>query len=129
MTVLQAVHAVTGRCACGQVSYACAIEGEVALCSCDLCRRSSGSAFQAWVNGARASLHVTGETASWTSTTHATRHFCAGCGSPLFLFEVDEPAIVELCAGSIDAPDGIAGARHAFVDKRPAWANEGNATT
>ena len=121
MSELGALHPATGRCACGQLTYACAIESEVALCACDLCQRSSGSGFQAWVNADRARLSVSGQTASWASTTHAVRHFCATCGSPLFLFEADEPAVVEICAGSIDAPDGIKSSRHAFTQKRPAW--------
>ena len=105
------LHAVTGRCACGQVTYRCDVEAQAVLCACDLCRRNSGSAFQAWVNGQRASLRMTGETSQWPSTDHATRHFCKSCGSTLFLFERDEPDVVEIAAGTVDEPHGVASSR------------------
>ena len=105
------LHAVTGRCACGQVTYRCDVEAQAVLCACDLCRRNSGSAFQAWVNGQRASLRMTGETSQWPSTDHATRHFCKLCGSALFLFERDEPDVVEIAAGTVDEPHGVASSR------------------
>jgi hypothetical protein len=121
------LHRVHGRCACGGVSYTCAVEDETCNCSCDLCRRSSGSAFQSWVNGDRRSLVVDGETVGWESSPHASRHGCARCGSPLFLFERDEPEVVEVCAGSIAAPDGIVSVRDACVEKRPRWSCAGGA--
>jgi hypothetical protein len=122
MPALAQLHPVSGRCACGRVSYACAVESQTCNCSCDLCRRSSGSAFQSWVNGDRASLVVEGETMTWQSSAHAARVACRHCGSPLFLFENDEPAVVEVCAGTIDPPDGITSARQSWQDKRPGWA-------
>ena len=127
MPTSKPLHPVTGACACGAVRYACAVESETALCSCDLCRRSSGSAFQAWVDGSRASLSVTGELGTWASTSHATRSFCRACGTSLFLFERDEPEVVEVAAGTIDAPDGITSARisRTYADKCPAWARTG----
>jgi hypothetical protein len=123
MTTSNPLHPVTGGCACGAVRYACDIESETALCSCDLCRRSSGSAFQAWVNGSRASLRASGELGTWASSGHAVRRFCCACGTSLFLFERDEPEVVEVAAGTIDAPDGITSARvsRAYAHKRPAW--------
>ena len=123
MSTLKELHGVTGRCACGQVTFACSVECETALCSCDICRRSSGSAFQAWVNGSRASLLIVGETGSWASTTHADRRFCPGCGSSLFLFEQDEVDVVEVAVGTINAPDGISSSRmsRAYRPKLPLW--------
>lgn len=121
------LHAIAGQCACGTVTYDCEVEREVVLCSCDLCRRSSGSAFQGWVNGRRASLVVHAATAQWASTSHAVRHFCASCGSPLFLFERDEPNVVEIAAGTIAEPDGIECARDskAYAASRPTWGTGG----
>lgn len=115
------LHRATGTCACGQVSFSCLIEDEVALCSCSTCRRSSGSAFQAWVNGDRGSLAVRGDTTWWPSSNHAVRSYCTNCGSPLFLFEADDPLVVEVAAGSLDAPDEIKSARRSYEDEQPRW--------
>jgi len=128
MATLKELHPITGRCACGAVTYACSIEAEVALCSCDTCRRSSGSAFQAWVNGARSSLSTCGSTASWASSDHATRHYCVACGTTVLLFERDEPEVVEVAAGTIDGPDGIVSTRisRTYEAKRPPWGRMGD---
>jgi hypothetical protein len=124
MSHLEDLHPIAGRRACGRVSYSCSVEREAALCSCGIYRRSSGSAFQAWVNGARASLVVTGDDPKvWASTDHATRHFCGACGSTLFLLERDEPDVVEVAADTIDAPDGITSARRSrtYASACPVW--------
>lgn len=127
MSTLKALHSATGRCACGAVTYACSVESETALCSCDICRRSSGSGFQGWVNGTRKSLAVQGALSSWASTDHSRREFCPRCGSTLFLFERDEPEVVEVATGTLDEPDGVTSNRvsTAYAHKRPAWAHDG----
>lgn len=131
MTGLSTLHRARGRCACGHVSYSCDVEGETALCSCDICCRSSGSAFQGWVNGDLRSLKVTGSTASWNSTDHASRHFCTRCGSALFLFEQGEPLVVEIATGTLDQPDGVTSARYSsdYAHMRPAWSHEPESKT
>jgi hypothetical protein len=123
------LHAVTGRCACGAVTFSCLVESETAICSCDLCRRNSGSAFQGWVDGERASMEVDGAVSSWASTEHASRHFCRHCGSALVLFERDTPAVVEIATGTLDEPHGIISARVSqdYAHQRPSWARLPNA--
>ena len=123
---LKGLHAVSGRCACGAVTYTCLAERETALCSCDICRRSSGSGFQGWVNAERKSLVVQGGLGSWASTDHTRREFCPRCGSSLFLFERNEPEVVEVATGTLDQPDGIDSTRvsEAYAHKRPAWADD-----
>jgi len=124
MKPLGTLHPVRGRCACGAVSFTCAVESQTCNCSCDLCRRNAGSAFQSWVNGDRHSLAFSGSLTSWQSSDHAVRQFCASCGSPLFLLERDEPDVVEVCAGALEGPDGIVSARYAFTAKRPRWGDD-----
>jgi len=43
------------------------------------------------------------------------------------LFELDEPEVVEVAAGTIDAPDGIVSSRisRAYEGKRPPWGRIG----
>ena len=57
---------------------------------------------------------------------YTVRHFCASCCSPLFLFERDEPDVVEIAAGGIDEPDGIECVRDskAYAASRPSWGSE-----
>ena len=76
------------------------------------------------MNGDRAALHVNGTLASWASTEHAVRQFCVNCGSTLFLFERDEPDVVEIATGTIDEPRGILSTRisRAYADRFPDWA-------
>lgn len=64
----------------------------------------------------RSSLAVRGDTTWWPSSNHAVRSYCTNCGSPLFLFEVDDPLVAEVAAGSLDAPDEIKSARQSYED-------------
>lgn len=68
---------------------------------------------------------VQGALGSWASTDHARREFCPQCGSSLFLFERDEPNVVEVATGTLDQPDGVKSARvsKAYAHKRPTWAD------
>jgi hypothetical protein len=91
-----------GRCACGLIRFAVMLERRVGVCRCEVCRRTSGLPFQGWVNARRDSLRVYGLPAQWRSSEHASRQFCAACGSSLFLFEDSQTPLVEVALTAID---------------------------
>lgn len=111
-----------GRCACRRVEYAVhALELEAAVCHCETCRRASGGAGMAWVNGDRATLRTYGAVHSWRSSDHAMRQLCPQCGSQLFLLEDGEPGVVEVAVGTLDDASAIRSTRSAFANQRPRW--------
>src|SRR3954447_13862646 len=82
---------LTGRCLCGGVTYTVDAEPMVqAVCHCSECQRQTSSPFSVVVGVPEAALQVEGDTlSSFTTASEASggetkRHFCSGCGSPLF---------------------------------------------
>jgi len=100
---------LTGRCLCGGVTYTVDAEPIAqAVCHCSECQRQTSSPFSVVVGVPHAALQVEGDTlASFNTVSEAsggetTRHFCSGCGSPLFSLSAGTPEIAWLKAGSLD---------------------------
>lgn len=83
------VIAITAQCACGAVEMS--VRGPVVsmlMCSCLDCQKASGGGHANVAAVPAPALSVSGETKSFDrpSDSGATfrRHFCPGCGTPLF---------------------------------------------
>jgi hypothetical protein len=76
---------LTGSCLCGAVRYeADGVPYHRTVCHCAMCRRASGAPMVAWFSVARGALRwVRGQPRSYRSSGHATRCFCAVCGTQL----------------------------------------------
>lgn len=113
-----------GSCCCGSVSYE--VRGAFAYagyCHCEQCRKSSGSAFNAFA-GARAEHFVL------TAGAEAVREFakgkdsllgfCSNCGSNLF---VRRPSLgfVHVRLGTLDDDPGLRPMAHVFVAEKAPW--------
>lgn len=118
---------LTGSCLCGRVRYEA--EGPVsavARCHCVQCRKASGAEFA--TNGAVAAksfrILAGGELiGAYEWSPGNARHFCQGCGSPLFARSVEQPDYVRLRLGTLDdGTDAVRGPQcHVFVSEKPAW--------
>jgi hypothetical protein len=83
-------------------------------CHCSQCRRWSGHGFAA-ASVEREALAVEGEPGWFESTPGKVRRgFCPACGSSLFWDRIGEP-VVEVLAGTLDLPTGLALEGHIFV--------------
>jgi hypothetical protein len=116
---------LTGRCLCGDVRFEIDRNtGPLAYCHCESCRRASGSAF-----GANADVRVANlrwlagrETLrEYESSPGKLRAFCPRCGSPVFSRRVDQPEIVRIRFGLLDADPGRRPFGHFFVSEKAAW--------
>ena len=94
--------AYSGGCQCGAVRFK--VEGalgDASVCHCRMCQKASGNFYAALVSARGAKLEWTrGEPKRFRSSNHASRGFCAACGTPL----------------TYEAPDGVALAIGAFDD-------------
>jgi Uncharacterized conserved protein len=93
-----------GGCACGAVRFRLRIgEGAIVdVCHCRQCRKASGAPLVAWVQVAPEDFTVTeGTPAAFASSAEGRRHFCAACGSPLFMTDIDGRS-VGVMAGALD---------------------------
>lgn len=105
-----AIH--EGGCLCGDVRYASDADPlRVTVCFCRFCQRATGSTGMVEPIFARDSFRVTFgrpnryEMRSEGSGKVITVHFCATCGTKLFLEFERFPGIVGAYAGTFDNPD------------------------
>ncbi|KAI0337033.1 hypothetical protein BDW22DRAFT_1364580 [Trametopsis cervina] len=99
-----------GACLCGQITYEILGDPKFsALCHCDNCKRSSGSAF-AWNHAfaAESVRLITGQHLLKTYEDTATkrgsriqRKFCSNCGSPLIIIQPARPALIVINSGGV----------------------------
>jgi hypothetical protein len=112
-----------GGCLCGAVRYElAAAPRKASCCHCSMCRRASGGAFQAYASVPRDALRWTrGEPKVYRSSPHASRGFCAECGSPLVFVYDPKPHRIAVAVGSLDKPELAAPAEHWGVESWLPW--------
>lgn len=119
----------TGGCLCGAVRYTARRTGQFGVCHCRMCQRWAGSALFG-VLVPEAAMTVEGAPAAYRSSSWASRHFCARCGSVLwyrFDHGRDGTGDYEVALGSLDDPSGLPLAREINVDRKPdGWALAGD---
>jgi len=113
---------VTGGCLCGAVRYrARGAVRWVVHCHCRWCQRVSGAAFLTYVGFRTEDLEWTvGAQTIYRSSEEVARGFCARCGSSL-TFSRAGRGNVDICAGTLDDPNGILPQEHIFTDHKLAW--------
>jgi hypothetical protein len=120
---------ITGSCLCGTVRFE--VDGRVTpiqFCHCPRCRRTTGSAFFAQLAARTGDFRfVAGadEVAVWSAPVREEpppyrRTFCRVCGSPVPVFDSEEP-FVAIPAGSLDGDPGTRPFRHIFVAMKAPW--------
>src|SRR3954447_18840572 len=122
-------NAMTGHCLCGNVTYRLDAEPFAqALCYCADCQRQTASAFSVVVGVQRDAFTVEGDKLASIETTgevHGTptrRHFCSGCGSPIFSLVDAQPDVVWVKAGTLAAPSWLEPNAEVFTRSAQPWA-------
>jgi len=120
---------MTGHCLCGHVTYRLDVEPVAqAFCYCADCQRQTGTAFSVVVAVPREAFHVEGDTLSSFETrgdVHGgptRRHFCSGCGSPIFSAVEALPDLVYIKAGTLDDPSWLEPNAEVFTRSAQPWA-------
>jgi hypothetical protein len=109
------MQAEAGGCICGALRYeVTAPPARVTVCHCRWCQKATGSAYMVEPVFDRAALRVTrGTPAVYDHRSEGSGklvhvHFCATCGTKLFLTFERFPDAAGIYAGTFDAPDWIA---------------------
>jgi len=126
-----------GSCHCGKVRFRCDAYAPVPFlyCYCSICRKTAGGGGSAVNLGARAdTLEVEGrehlgvyrariaDGEGGCRTSSGRRHFCTACGSALWMFDPEWPALVHPHASAIDTPLPRAVERvHMLLDSMANW--------
>jgi hypothetical protein len=116
---------ITGRCLCGKIRYEIS-EPPLAMmyCHCRECRRATGSSLNTSIFVRREHFRVVAGEA--LVSAHETspgnlRHFCSGCGSPLFKRFPDPPDLITVRAGTLEGDPGIRPSGHIWVSEKAPW--------
>lgn len=128
-----------GSCHCKAVRFACESDTPVPYqhCHCSICRKTQGGGGYAInLKGDAASLTVEGREA--VSVYHAVtdggespaaRHFCARCGSGLWLFDPRWPELVHPFASAIDTPlPKPSETTHIMLEFKAGWVDDPGAS-
>jgi hypothetical protein len=111
----------TGGCQCGAVRYRVTGPlGSAGICHCRMCQRAAGNIFAPLVTAR--GVEWQGTPTRWASSDIAERGFCARCGTPLFMRNLDADADeFELMIGTLDDP-GLAPPDHHYgIESRVVW--------
>ena len=123
-----------GSCHCGAVKFSVDAASPVPFmrCYCSICRKTAGSGGYAINLGAdfrtlkvvgRRHLRVYRAVMADGKPSTARRHFCAHCGSALWLWDPSWPDLVHPHAGAIDTPLPVAPEHvHMMLGSKPDWA-------
>jgi hypothetical protein len=99
---------VTGSCHCGNVTYEAIVDpAHVSICHCTDCQRLTGSAYRVTVRARRDDFRLrSGSPKTYIKTGDSgakrAQVFCPDCGSPLYVYGVDNPVTYGLRVGCID---------------------------
>lgn len=115
--------AFEGGCLCGAVRYrATAAPLRGVICHCTMCRRHSGAPALAFVHFPQAAFAWLGDPPRWyRSSAAAERGFCAHCGSTVAMREAVLGDRVQVCVGSLDAPERVRIDDHVWTQQQIAW--------
>jgi hypothetical protein len=112
-----------GHCLCGAIRYEAdgAVTNET-LCHCGMCRRAAGSPMVGWFTVPRGAYRViAGTPAIYRSSEHATRTFCATCGTPLTFESTRFPDETDVTTCSLDDPEQAPPRDHTRAATKLSW--------
>ena len=114
---------LSGGCCCGAVRYETTEHVfHATICHCATCRRSAGAPSVAWFSVHLSDFDIiSGSLASYQSSLHVTRGFCAECGTQLTYQRDDCPSEIDITLCSLDDPEITRPDDHTFVDFRLSW--------
>jgi hypothetical protein len=114
---------LTGGCLCGAIRYETAAQPfHLTNCHCSMCRRASGAPMVAWFSVPRTQLRWLREAPlSYRSSAHATRSFCARCGTQLTFASDLHCDEVDITICSLDDPELLPPEDHTRVSSRLSW--------
>ncbi len=113
---------ITGGCQCGAVRYALKQQPlNPHICHCRMCQKAFGSFFAPLASVLTENFELTrGAPATFKSSDHTARGFCAACGTPLTLQD-ERPEKIFIALGSLDEPAMVEPENQYGIEGRAPW--------
>jgi hypothetical protein len=115
---------VEGGCLCGSIRYR--VTGRPrssSVCFCRSCRLASGAPSVAWfVVGTSQFTLLSGQFATFHSSSSVIRSFCAKCGTSLAYEHADDLNAIELTTATLDDPNHFPPNKEIWHSHRVSWA-------
>ena len=116
---------LSGACLCGRVRYEIAARPRFMYrCYCGKCRAASGAAYVTNIIVDADSFRITAgkdSLAAFESSPNKYRHFCSGCGAPIYSQGDRTRHVVSVRCGTLRQDPGMRVAYHAFVGSKAPW--------
>ncbi len=119
---MSANETMSGGCQCGAVRYrAHRLNDDAHICHCRMCQKAVGGPFISLVSVENDSLSWTrGAATEFMSSGRTARGFCARCGTPLYMRDLDGTKVF-LTIGSLDEPDRVPPKKQIGNESRRTW--------
>ena len=116
---------ITGGCSCGAVRFEVSEQLLGALyCHCKRCQRRTGTAFSVSALTVPGSMQITEgseHVATWDPGDGWIKAWCARCGGHVYTQNPDNPELISVRMGALDADPGIRPSAHQFVAYAAPW--------
>lgn len=117
-----------GGCLCGAVRYEVKnFESNIANCFCNMCQKSSGSAFATFASVKAENFRwISGENKIqvYQSSKIASRGFCSCCGSNLYYLPTEAGAFYEIAFGTLDEEPEQKPNANIFCESKKRWSKD-----
>lgn len=114
----------TGKCLCGKVRFTAEPMPSLQACHCEICRTWGGGPF---LSVPCRDAEFSGPVSSYASSDHASRGFCATCGTHLF-FWAQDLGIHGIPIGLFADQSGLKFRAELYYDRKPDYYAFENAT-
>ena len=114
---------LTGGCFCNAVRYETSDNTiNRTNCHCTMCRGTTGAPCVAWFSVDIEEFRYTrGAPTQFRSSQHATRTFCAVCGTQLTFADDASPDEIDVTTCSLDTATAVEPQDHTFTDSQLPW--------
>jgi hypothetical protein len=114
---------LTGGCYCKAIRYQAEDHTlNRTNCHCAMCRGTTGAPCVAWFTVSAADFRFTsGNPTLYRSSQHATRAFCAVCGTQLTFSDDASLDEVDITTCSLDVSTGVEPQDHTFTGSQVPW--------
>lgn len=114
---------LTGGCFCNAVRYETSDNTiNRTNCHCTMCRGTTGAPCVAWFSVRTGEFRYTrGVPTQFRSSQHATRTFCAVCGTQLTFSDDASPDEIDVTTCSLDVAATVEPQDHTFTDSQVPW--------